>query len=251
MHAPARTDRPILLVTGGSRGIGAAAARLAGSRGFDVAVNYKQDAAAADAVVADIERGGGRAIAVQGDLSNEADVERMYAAIDARLGRLTHLACNTGVVTPMGRVEAMQTAWLREVFEVNVYGTFYAVRAAVPRISTRHGGRGGAIVLVSSIVATLGAPNTYVWYAASKGAIDTMAKGLSVELADDGIRVNAVTPGLTDTGVNPPERIAQVAPMIPMKRAGEPPEVAECIVFLLSDAASYVTGANLRVSGGR
>jgi len=251
MNRTAESDRPVLLVTGGSRGIGAATCRLAGARGFDVAVNYRQDGGAAGAVVADIERAGGRAIAVQGDLAREDDVARMYDTIDARFGRLTHLACNAGVVTPMGRVETMQSQWLREVFEVNVYGTFYAVRAAIPRISTRHGGKGGAIVLVSSIVATLGAPDTYIWYAASKGAIDTMAKGLSVELAEDGIRVNAVTPGLTDTGVNPPERIARVAPMIPMKRAGEPPEIAECIVFLLSDAASYVTGANLRASGGR
>jgi len=243
--------RPILLVTGGSRGIGAAVCRLAGHRGFDVAVNYKRDAAAAAGVVADVQAAGGRAVAIQGDMSREDDAARVFAAVDERLGRLTHLVYNSGIPGPMARVEAMDTQAMRDVFELNVFGAFYAVRAAIPRMSTRHDGPGGAIVLISSITATLGAPGVYVWYAASKGAIDTAAKGLSLELADDGIRVNAVTPGLTDTGVNEPARVAQVVPLIPMKRIGQPEEIARSVVFLLSDEASYVTGANLRVSGGR
>jgi NAD(P)-dependent dehydrogenase (short-subunit alcohol dehydrogenase family) len=244
-------ERPILLVTGGSRGIGAAISRLAGTAGFDVAVNYKQDAQGAAHVVEDVIRSGGRAVAIQGDMSKEDDVARVFETIDTRLGRLTHLVYNSAITSRMSRVEDMQTQDLRDVFDVNVIGAFLAARAAIPRISTRHGGKGGAMVLISSITATLGAPNTYVWYAASKGAIDTMAKGLALELADDNIRVNAVTPGLTDTGVNEPARVAQVVPLIPMKRIGQPVEIAQSVVFLLSDAASYVTGANLRVSGGR
>ncbi len=244
-------DRSILLVTGGSRGIGAAVSKLAGAQGFDVAVNYKQNAEAAARVVDDVTRSGGRAVAIQGDMSNENDVARVFETIDTRLGRLTHLVYNSGIPGKMARVEAMETQALRDVFDLNVIGAFFAARAAIPRISTRHGGKGGAIVLISSITATLGAPGVYVWYAASKGAIDTMAKGLSLELADDNIRVNAVTPGLTDTGVNDPARVAQVVPLIPMKRIGAPIEIAQSVVFLLSDAASYITGANLRVSGGR
>ena len=244
-------DRPILLVTGGSRGIGAAVSKLAGARGFDVAVNYKQNAKAAANVVDDVKKSGGRAVAVQGDMSNEADVARVFETIDKELGRLTHLVYNSGIAGKMSRVEAMETQALREVFDLNVIGAFFAARAAIPRISTKHGGKGGAMVLISSVAATLGSPGVYVWYAASKGAIDTMTKGLSLELVDDNIRVNAVTPGLIDTEINEPARVAQILSMIPMKRIGSPLELAESVVFLLSDAASYITGANLRVSGGR
>ena len=244
-------DRPILLVTGGSRGIGAAVSKLAGARGFDVAVNYKQDAKAAANVVDDVKKSGGRAVAVQGDMSNEADVARVFETIDKELGRLTHLVYNSGIAGKMSRVEVMETQALREVFDLNVIGAFFAARAAIPRISTKHGGKGGAMVLISSVAATLGSPGVYVWYAASKGAIDTMTKGLSLELVDDNIRVNAVTPGLIDTEINEPARVAQILSMIPMKRIGSPLELAESVVFLLSDAASYITGANLRVSGGR
>jgi NAD(P)-dependent dehydrogenase (short-subunit alcohol dehydrogenase family) len=244
-------DRPVLLVTGGSRGIGAAVSKLAGAAGFDVAVNYKQDAAAAADVVEEVLRSGGRAVAIRGDMSNEDDVARVFEAVDTQLGRLTHLVYNSGIPGPMARVEAMPTQALRDVFELNVFGAFFAVRAAIPRMSTRHGASGGVIVLISSITATLGAPGAYVWYAASKGAIDTASKGLALELADDHIRVNAVTPGLTDTGVNEPARVAQVVPLIPMKRIGTPIEIARSVLFLLSDASSYITGANLRVSGGR
>ena len=243
--------RPILLVTGGSRGIGAAICKLAGAQGYDVAINYKENADAATEVAAQVRAGGARAIVVQGDMSKEDDVARVFGTVDSELGRLTHLVYNCAVTGRMSRVEAMQTQDLRDVFELNVIGAFFAVRAAIPRMSVKHGGAGGSVVLISSITATLGAPNTYVWYASSKGAIDTMTKGLSLELADDRIRVNAVTPGLTDTGVNEPARVAQVVPQIPMKRIGAPLEVAQSVLFLLSDNASYVTGANLRVSGGR
>ncbi|HVZ45851.1 MAG TPA: SDR family oxidoreductase [Ramlibacter sp.] len=244
-------ERPVLLVTGGGRGIGAAISKLAGARGFDVAVNYRQDAAAAAGVVDAVKASGARAVAIQADVSREADVERLFAEVDSRLGRLTHLVFNSAITPKLSRVESMSTEALKEVFDVNVIGAFMVTRAAIARISTRHGGRGGAIVLVSSITAVLGAPNAYVWYAASKGAINTMATGLSLELAEDGIRVNAVMPGLTDTGTTEPERIAQVVPMIPLKRIGQPDEVARSVLFLLSDEASYVTGANLKVSGGR
>jgi NAD(P)-dependent dehydrogenase (short-subunit alcohol dehydrogenase family) len=245
------STRPIVLVTGGSRGIGAAVSKLAGARGFDVAVNYKQDAKAAASVVDVVKKSGGNAVAVQGDFSVEADVTRVFEEIDKGLGRLTHLVYNSGIAGAMSRVEAVKTNDLREVFDVNVIGAFLAARAAIPRISTKHGGKGGAMVLISSVAATLGSPGVYVWYAASKGAIDTMTKGLALELVDDNIRVNAVTPGLIKTDINTPERIAQIVPIIPMKRVGSAEELAESVVFLLSDAASYITGANLRVSGGR
>jgi NAD(P)-dependent dehydrogenase (short-subunit alcohol dehydrogenase family) len=244
-------DRPILLVTGGSRGIGAAICKLAGARGFDVAVNYKNDAKSAATVVEAVKKAGARAVAVQGDMSSEADVKRAFEQIDKDLGRLTHLCYNSGVAGKMSRVDAMDTASMKEVFDVNVVGAFLTCRSAIQRISTKHGGKGGAIVLISSVAATLGSPGVYVWYAASKGAIDTMTKGLALELTDDHIRVNAVTPGLIDTGITPPERMAQILPTIPMKRTGTVDEIAESVVFLLSDQASYVTGGNLRVSGGR
>lgn len=245
------TARPIVLVTGGSRGIGAAICRLAGAQGFDVAINYKQDAKAAADVATQVRASGARAIVVQGDMSREEEVAQVFKTVDAQLGRLTHLVFNSAITGSMSRVEDMKTQDLRAVFDLNVIGAFFAAREAIPRMSVKHGGAGGAMVLISSITATLGAPGTYVWYAASKGAIDTMTKGLSLELADDRIRVNAVTPGLTDTGVNDPERVAQVVPMIPMKRIGAPQEIAQSVLFLLSDQASYITGANIRVSGGR
>jgi NAD(P)-dependent dehydrogenase (short-subunit alcohol dehydrogenase family) len=241
----------IVLVTGGSRGIGAAACRMAARRGYDVAVNYLKDEAAARAVVRDVEAAGGRAIVVQGDIAVEADVERVFAEIDGRLGRLTHLVNNAGATGPGGRVDEADPAMMKSVIDLNIYGTLLCSRAAVRRMSTRHGGPGGAIVNLSSMAATLGAPGEYVWYAAAKGAVDSFTLGLAREVAREGIRVNAVAPGLIETEIHAPGRIARLAPNVPAGRAGAAEEVAETILFLLSDAASYVTGTVLRVSGGR
>jgi NAD(P)-dependent dehydrogenase (short-subunit alcohol dehydrogenase family) len=241
----------VLLVTGASRGIGAATAKLAASRGYDVAVNYLRDAKAADAVVTAIKNSGRRAIAVQGDMAKEADVARVFAAIDQELGPLTHLVYNSGTTGANSRLEAADVAMMRDVIELNVLGALMCVKAAIPRMSAKHGGQGGAIVLISSAAATLGGPGEYVWYAASKGATDSMTYGLSKELAADAIRVNAVQPGLIETGIHPPGRLERMAPLVPMGRAGSPEEIAESILFLLSDAASYTTGTVLRVAGGR
>jgi len=242
---------PVLLVTGGSRGIGAAVARLAGEHGYHVGVNYKRDEKAANAVVAQIEKAGGKAVALRGDMSVEADVERVFKDMDSKLGPLTHLVYNSGIVGKPSRVEAVETKTLREVIDLNLLGAFFCARAAIPRISKRHKGNGGAIVLLSSIGAALGGPGEYVWYAATKGAIDTMTIGLSKELADDGIRVNAVAPGLIDTEIHEPGRLDRLTPLVPMKRAGTSEEVADSVLFLLSEGASYITGAVLRVTGGR
>jgi NAD(P)-dependent dehydrogenase (short-subunit alcohol dehydrogenase family) len=241
----------VLLVTGASRGIGAATATLAATRGYDVAVNYLRDAKAADAVVAAIKTAGRRAVAVQGDMAKEADVTRVFAATDKELGPVTHLVYNSGTTGSNSRLEAADVAMMREVIELNVLGALMCVKAAIPRMSVKQSGQGGAIVLISSAAATLGGPGEYVWYAASKGATDSMTYGLSKELAGDAIRVNAVQPGLIETGIHPPGRLERMAPLVPMGRAGSPEEIAESILFLLSDAASYTTGTVLRVAGGR
>jgi NAD(P)-dependent dehydrogenase (short-subunit alcohol dehydrogenase family) len=245
----------IVFVTGGSRGIGAATCRLAAQRGYDVAVNYVRDEPAARSVVADVEASGGRAIAVQGDVAEKADVARIFAETDRRLGRLTHLVNNAGVTGRSGRVDDADPAMIRRVVELNVIGTILCSQAATRRMSTRHGGAGGAIVNLSSAAATLGMANEYAWYAAAKGAIDSFTVGLARELAREGVRVNAVAPGLIETEIHAASgdagRIARLAPNIPAGRAGSADEVAETILFLLSDAASYVTGSVLRVSGGR
>ena len=242
---------PVLLVTGGGRGIGAATAKLAATRGYAVAVNYKSDAKAAERVVAEIAKAGGQAVALQGDMGREADVERVFASIDKSLGRLTHLVYNAGITGKNSRVEAVETKTLRAVFDVNVMGAFYAVRAAVPRLSKKHGAGGGGIVLISSVAANLGSPGEYVWYAASKGAIDSMTIGLARELADDGIRVNAVAPGPIDTEIHEPGRLDRIIKLVPLGRAGMPEEIAEAVLFLLSDASAYTTGAIMRIGGGR
>jgi NAD(P)-dependent dehydrogenase (short-subunit alcohol dehydrogenase family) len=245
----------ILIVTGGSRGIGAATSRLAGQRGYAVVVNYQRDLAAAAAVVADIEAGGGRAIAVQADVAREEEVERLFAETDKRLGRVTHLVNNAGITGRSQRLDKVDIATLKAVFDLNVLGAFLCARAAVKRMSTLHGGSGGAIVNVSSAAATLGSPGEYIWYAASKGAIDTMTIGLAKEVAREGIRVNAVSPGMVDTEIHAasgdPGRVERIVPNVPLGRIASPAEVAESIHFLLSDAASYCAGAVIRVSGGR
>ena len=245
------TSAPILIITGAGRGIGAATARLAARQGYDVAVNYLRDRASADAVVADIEAAGRRAIAVQADMAQEADIVRMFATVDEKLGRLTHLVYNTGIIGPASRVDSLPTKDAREILMVNVLGAVISAQAAIRRISTKHGGRGGAMVLLSSAMATLGGAGDYVMYSVSKGAIDTLTLGLARELAAEGIRVNAVAPGPIATDIHPPGRLERITPAVPLGRAGTVDEVAASIMFLLSDASSYTNGHVLRVAGGR
>ncbi|HEV3185153.1 MAG TPA: SDR family oxidoreductase [Xanthobacteraceae bacterium] len=242
---------PILIIAGGSRGIGAAAAKLAGTRGFDVAVNYQRDDKAAGAVVAAVRQAGRRALAVKGDMGREDDIARLFAAVERDLGPPTHLIYSCGITGPSSRLESVATSTLREVFDVNVVGALIAMRTLIKHASTKHGGPGGAVVLLSSAAATIGGAGEYVWYAASKGAIDSMTLGLSRELAAEGIRVNAVQPGLIATDIHPPGRLDRLVPSTPIGRAGTAEEVAEAILFLLSDQASYITGSVLRVGGGR
>ena len=245
------TKASVLLVTGGSRGIGAAVARLAAARSYNVAVNFRNDEKAAADVVADVKAAGREAIAVQGDMAREDDVARVFAEVDRGLGALTHLVYNSGITGGASRIDALDAVVLRQTFEVNVFGAFYCVQAAIRRMSTKHGGNGGSIVLISSIAATLGAGGEYVWYAASKGAVDSMTVGLSRELAGEGIRVNAVAPGLIETEIHEAGRLERLAPTVPIGRVGSAQEVAEPVLFLLSEAASYTTGAIIRVSGAR
>lgn len=245
----------VLLVTGGSRGIGAATALLAARQGWAVAVNYSANSLAADEVVRCIRAGGGTAITVQADVADEAQVLRMFQKVDAKLGRLTGLVNNAGVVDVTARVEDMSVARWKRMFDINVIGSMLCAREAVRRMSTRHGGEGGAIVNLSSAAARLGAPGQYVDYAAAKGAIDAFTIGLAKEVATDGIRVNAVRPGLIETEIHAsgglPDRVNQLKHQVPMQRGGTADEVAQAIVWLLSDAASYTTMSLLDVSGGR
>jgi NAD(P)-dependent dehydrogenase (short-subunit alcohol dehydrogenase family) len=248
--------RPVVLVTGGSRGIGAAVSRLAASRGFDVAVNYRADRAAADRVVAACQEAGARAAAVPGDIAGEADIVAMFDAAAAALGPVSHVVNNAGITGRSGRLDAASADVIRTCIDVNVTGAILVAREAARRLSTRNGGPGGSLVNISSVAATLGSPGEYVWYAASKGAIDALTIGLAKELATEGVRVNAVSPGLIETEIHAlstgdPGRVARIAPMIPAGRTGQPGEIAEAVLFLMSDGASYVTGANLKVSGGR
>lgn len=246
---------PSLLITGASRGIGAATAVLAAQRGWDVAVNYTRDAAAAEAVAARVRACGRRALVVQADVADEGQVLAMFAAVDRDFGRLAGLVNNAGVVDQPARVDQMSLQRLTRMFAVNLTGSFLCAREAVKRMSKKHGGQGGVIVNLSSAAARLGSPGEYVDYAASKGALETMTIGLAKEVAEEGIRVNGVRPGHIYTDIHAaggePGRVDRVKAMVPMKRGGRPQEVAAAILWLLSDEASFTTGAIVDVSGGR
>jgi NAD(P)-dependent dehydrogenase (short-subunit alcohol dehydrogenase family) len=245
----------VLLVTGGSRGIGAATARLAAQKGWSVAVNYSANSLAADEVVRDIRAAGGTAITVQADVSNEAQVLAMFDKVTAKLGALSGLVNNAGVVDMTARLDEMSVQRWRRMFDINVIGSLLCAREAVRRMSTRHGGAGGSIVNLSSAASRLGSPAQYLDYAASKGAIDSMTLGLAKEVAAEGIRVNAVRPGLIETELHAsgglPDRVRDLAHQVPIQRGGSALEVAQAIVWLLSDEASYTTMSFLDVSGGR
>jgi len=245
----------VVLVTGGSRGIGAATALLAAERGYAVCITYKSNREAADAVVGEITGKGGKAIAIAGDAGVEADVMRVFAQIDTELGRITALVNNAGILERQMRVDEIPVDRLYRVLTTNVVGSFLCAREAIRRMSTRHGGNGGAIVNLSSAAARLGGPNEYVDYAASKGAIDTFTIGLAKEVAAEGIRVNAVRPGIIYTDIHAsggePNRVERVKSAVPMLRGGHAHEVARAILWLLSDEASYSTGTIVDVTGGR
>jgi NAD(P)-dependent dehydrogenase (short-subunit alcohol dehydrogenase family) len=245
----------LLIVTGGGRGIGAAAARLAARSGYAIAVNYAENEAAASAVVREIEQGNGRALAIQADVSNEKDVLRLFETAEKNLGRVAALVNNAGITGGFSRLEDLTAPVLERVLAVNVAGAVLCAREAVRHMSNRRGGAGGAIVNVSSRAAQLGSPGEWIHYAVSKGAMDTLTIGLAKEVAAEGIRVNAVAPGLIETDIHAaagePGRPQRMAAGIPLGRAGKPEEVAEAIVWLLSPAAAYITGAILPVSGGR
>jgi NAD(P)-dependent dehydrogenase (short-subunit alcohol dehydrogenase family) len=247
--------RRVVLITGASRGIGAATATLAAERGYDVCVNYKSNASAAEAIVQAIVDRGGRAVAVQADVASESDVVRLFETCDAKLGSLSALVNNAGILETQARVESMDAARLQRIFAANVTGTFICAREAVNRMSTKRGGNGGAIVNLSSRAAVLGAANEYVDYAASKAAVDAMTIGLAQEVAQEGIRVNAIRPGVIYTDIHAsggePGRVERVKASVPMRRGGTADECARAILWLLSDEASFTTGTFLDVSGGR
>ena len=245
----------VLVVTGGSRGIGAATALLAGKQGYAVCVNYLRNQSAAQNIVDELEKMGVRAIAVAADVASEEQVNDLFERVDNQLGRVTALVNNAGILEQQMRVEEMDAARLNRIFAANVTGSFLCAREAIKRMSTKQGGVGGAIVNVSSVASRLGSPGEYVDYAASKGAIDSMTIGLSKEVADEGIRVNAVRPGFIYTDIHAdggePNRVERVKDMLPMKRGGQASEVANAILWLLSDDASYTTGSFIEVAGGK
>jgi NAD(P)-dependent dehydrogenase (short-subunit alcohol dehydrogenase family) len=245
----------VVLVTGGGRGIGAATAKLLAKRGYDVAVNYQSNITAAGKVVREIEGMGRRALAIQGDVAKEAHVVRMMSAVEERLGPLYGLVNNAGITGRIGRLDDASAETLQSTMDINVVGALLCAREAVKRMSTKHGGAGGVIVNVSSVATTLGSPNTYVWYAASKGAVDAMTLGLGLEVAKEGIRVVGVAAGLTDTDLHAaggePNRARAIGPQVPLGRAAQPADIAEAIVWLMSDDARYCTATTLRVGGGR
>ena len=245
---------PVVLITGASRGIGAATARLAARNGYDVAVNYVANAAAAASVVRDVEALGRRAVAIKGNVAQEADILAMFAAVDRDFGRIDALVNNAGIAGKTGRVEDVSADMVRAVLDVNVFGALLCAREAVKRMSTKRGGKGGVIVNVSSGAATRGSPNSYVWYAASKAALDAITTGLGLETAGEGIRVVGMAAGVTETEIHEdaggPNRLKQMVAMVPMGRVAQPAEMAEAILWLMSDGARYVTATTLRAGGG-
>lgn len=249
------TNRGVLIVTGGSRGIGAAIAKRAAADGYAVAVNFERDAAAADSVVREIAARGGRAIAIQADIGKEQDIVRLFETAEAQLGSIRALVNNAGITGGFARVDSIEASAVSRVLQVNVLGVLLCCREAVRRMSTAHGGAGGAIVNISSLVTRTGGAGEWVHYAASKGAVDSFTIGLAREVAKEGIRVNAVSPGLVETEIHAtsgaPDRLERMAPMIPMGRAGTAEEIAEGVVWLLSPAASYTSGAILEIGGAR
>lgn len=248
-------SKPVMLITGGSRGIGAACAVMAAQRGYTVAFTYRSNQAAAQQVLADINNAGAQGLAISADVANEADILRSFQQIDHELGPLSVLVNNAGILETQKRLEDFDLARLQRVFATNVFGSLLCAREAVRRMSNRHGGKGGAIINLSSAAARLGAPNEYIDYAASKGAIDSFTVGLAKEVAAEGIRVNAVRPGVIATEIHAsggePGRVERVRESIPLQRGGSAQEVAEAILWLASEQASYVTGSILDVTGGR
>ncbi len=243
--------RPVLLIAGGSRGIGASTAQLAAERGYDVAINYLKNENAAAKTAEAVKSAGGKAFTLQGDMAKEADIIRVFDETTRALGPITHFVHSAGVGGKNSRLDAASAATIREVLDVNLFGALICSREAVRRMSTANGGKGGAIVLLSSIASVTGGATEYVFYAAAKGGVDALTNGLAREVAKEGVRVNAIRPGPTETEIHEPGRLARITPLLPMGRPGQPDEIAEAVLFLLSDAASYISGAVLNVSGAR